>query len=81
MNIGITAARREFFALCERVAREHDTVVVDRRGKDKVAMIPLAELERLRALEDQADIDAADAALAEPGERILYDQIKADLGL
>ena len=80
-NIGITAARSKFFDLFDRVARNHETVVIDRRGKDRVAMIPIADLERLRRLEDMEDIEAADAALAESSRRIPYAEIRADLGL
>lgn len=79
--VKITAARRGFFDLFDKVARKHERIVIDRRGKDKVAMVPLEDLERLRTLEDAADIAAADAALAESAERISYDEIRKDLGL
>ena len=50
-------------------------------SKDKVAMVPMSDLNRLRALEDREDIEAADAALAESSERISYEEIRAELGL
>jgi len=80
-SIGITAARSEFFDLFDKVARNHETVVIDRRGKDRIAMIPISDLERLRRLEDREDVEAADAAFAESTERISYAEIRADLGL
>jgi prevent-host-death family protein len=79
--VKITAARSGFFDLFDKVARKHERIVIDRRGKDKVAMVPLEDLERLRALDDAADIAAADAALAESAERISYDEIRKELGL
>jgi prevent-host-death family protein len=79
--VKITAARSGFFDLFDKVARKHERIVIDRRGKDKVAMVPLEDLERLRALDDAADIAEADAALAESAERISYDEIRKELGL
>jgi len=80
-NVGITKARSSFFDLFDRVARGHEHIVINRRGRDKVAMIPVEDLERLEALEDAADIAAADKALAESDERISYHEIRKELGL
>ena len=80
-NIPITAARKEFFDLFDKVSRGHQRVVIARRGKDKVAMVPLEDLERLQALEDAADVAAADAAMAKRSKRIPYDEIRKELGL
>jgi len=80
-SISITRARNGFFNLFDKVVRDHETIVIDRRGKDKVAMVPISDLERLQRLEDLEDIEAADAAVAESAERIPYEEIRADLGL
>ena len=39
------------------------------------------DLAALEALEDQRDIEAADAALAESDERIPYEKVRRELGL
>ena len=80
-DLSITAARKAFFDLFDRVVRKGDRVIVARRGKDRVAIIPVEDLEKLQALEDAADIAAADAAMAELGKRIPYDEVRKELGL
>ena len=80
-SIHITDARGHFFDLFDKVVREGERIVIDRRGKDRVAMVPLADLERLEALDDEADIAAADAALAESDKRVAYEEVKKELGL
>jgi prevent-host-death family protein len=80
-TIKITAARTKFFDLFDRVARKHERVVVDRRGKDKVAIVPMEDLEKLEAMEDQEDIAAADAAFDDKSPRVNYDEIRKELGL
>ena len=81
VDISITQAREEFATLFNRVAFGGDRIIIGRRGKDQIAMVPVTDLQRLQALEDQADIEAADAALAESDERIPYEEIREELGL
>lgn len=62
-----------------------EPVAIDSDGRT-VAVLVSAEdfalLQRLRQEEeDRIDNAAADAALAEPGENVPWEQIKADLGL
>lgn len=55
-------------------------MVLTRRGKQLVAVIPVEDLELLTKLEDRRDLAAARKALREEGSRALKD-VKADLGL
>ena len=80
-DIPVTKARSGFFDLFDRVARKHERVVISRRGRESVAMVPVEDLERLQAIEDAEDIRAADAALAESNRRIPYDEVRKELGL
>jgi hypothetical protein len=43
-------------------------------------MVPVADLEVLRDLEDRIDLEAAREALSEPGETS-WEEVKAKLGL
>ena len=45
-------------------------------GTDRMGSDPVVE-----AIEDAEDIDAATAAIEEPGDNIPWEQVKADLGL
>lgn len=64
-----------------RRAARGQRVIVQRRGKDVAAIVPLADLEMLERLEDGADLAAIREALAEGGEPIPWEKVKADLGL
>ena len=61
----VSKAREEFSETVNRVAYVKERVVVERRGKAVVAMVPIEDLELLQALEDQIDLADARAALAE----------------
>jgi len=55
--------------------------LVRRSGKDVVAIVSVEDLAALEAMEDEYDIQAARAALAESDERIPYEQVCRELGL
>jgi hypothetical protein len=56
-------------------------MVLQRHGKDLVAIIPIEDLRLLEELEDRADLVAAKKALAEKGPRIPWSKAKAELGV
>ena len=64
-----------------RRASRGQRFIVQRRGKDVAALVPLEDLDALERLEDEADLRAAREALAEPGPNIPWEKVKADLGL
>jgi prevent-host-death family protein len=80
-------AREEFADTLNRVAFGKERIVLHRRGKDLVALIPAEELRAvekvLDALEDRLDLEDAEAALADPRNKktIPWDEIKRGLGL
>jgi antitoxin (DNA-binding transcriptional repressor) of toxin-antitoxin stability system len=49
----------------DRVALSHERIILTRDGKPVAAMVPLADVAALEAIEDAADAEAAAAALAE----------------
>ncbi len=68
-SVSTVEARNEFSTLVNRVAFGKERVVLTRRGKDLLAMVPLEDLQMLDRLmdrlEDQTDVDDALEALAE----------------
>ena len=77
--VTVTEARKSLPDLVERARRE--PVVLSRHGKRAaVLMSPDAFDEMLEALEEVEDIAAFDAAMAEEGENIPWDEVKAELG-
>ena len=79
----ITAAREQFADLVNRVAYGHERVRIVRRGRGLVAVVPIGDLALIEAIEDRIDIEAAEAALADPTNavRIPWEQVKAELDL
>ena len=64
--ISISEAREGLAEIVNRVAYGHERVVLGRRGRALVALIPAEDLELLEQLEDAADLRGAIEALADP---------------
>jgi prevent-host-death family protein len=64
-----------------QVAYAHERVIVEKHGKPVAALVPMEDLETLRALEDRLDLEAARQALAEPAASRPWAEVKAELGL
>lgn len=62
-----------------RVAYGGEHLVLDRRGKPIAAIISIEDFERFRELEDQADLKAIAESKKEPGEDILWDDLKEEV--
>ncbi len=80
-NIPISRARQAFSDIFDKVLFGHERVVVERRGKQRVAIVPIEDMEVLEALEDKVDLALALEALNQPGEPVSLDEVKAELGL
>ena len=74
-------AREHFADTINRVAYRGERIVLYRRGKSLVAVVPITDLAALEQLEDRLDLEAAKRALAESSERIPYEQVRQQLGL
>jgi prevent-host-death family protein len=64
VTLSFTAARQGFAEAINRSAYGKERIVVKRREKPLVAIIPIEDLRLLEALEDAADARDAAAALA-----------------
>lgn len=65
-TISVTDARDEFADLVNRVAYGHERIVVSRRGRNLAALVPAEDVALLEMLENEIDLSAARAALADP---------------
>ncbi len=65
MRIPSGKVRQNFAETVNRVAYGGQRIVLHRRGKDLVAMIPVEDLALLEELEDRLDVEEAEKALAQ----------------
>ena len=82
-DYAITTAREQFADLVNRVAYGHERVRIVRRGRGLVAVVPIEDLALIEALEDELDLDAVRAALADPSNEmpVPWEQVRAELNL
>jgi len=75
----ISAARENLSKAVETARTE--TVFLERYGRPAAVMVSLDRYEQLMAaLEEAEDIAAFDAAMAEEGPNLPWEQVKVDLG-
>ena len=82
-RVSTTKARHDFAETINKVAYGGDRVVLHRRGKDLVALVPVEDLEFLEELERNAELEAARTALKEARGKgtVSWEKLKAELGL
>ncbi len=84
-RLTVTKAREGLAEMLNRVAYGRERVVIERRGKNLAALVPVEDLDLLEMMEDKIDLDAARKALSEVkakgGKLIPWKDIKKKLGL
>ena len=80
IRLGVVEARRKFSKTISRVEFGKERIVLERRGEEVAAVVPMDDLVLLQALEDKIDLAAARKALREPGTGS-WEKLKAELGL
>lgn len=82
-RLDASTARMNFSETVNRVAFGSERIVLERHGKAVLALVPVADLELLEALEDRIDLDQAREALADVKKRgaVPWERIKAKLKL
>jgi prevent-host-death family protein len=62
-------------------AAQSEAIVLERYGRPAAVLVSMERYEQLLdAWEEAEDIAAFDAAMAEEGDNVPWDQVKADLG-
>ena len=82
-NLTTVEARNRFSELINRAAFAKERLVLTRRGKKLVALVPIEDVNLLEALEDRIDLEEARLALAEAKKKgtVPWEKIKRELGL
>jgi len=78
-TMSVSNARENLLAAVDLSRTE--AVILERYGKPAAVLVSVEQYETMMdALDDAADVLAFDAAMAEEGENIPWDQVKVDLG-
>ena len=82
-SITTVEARDQFSELINRAAYGKERVVITRRGRELVAVVPIEDVKLLEEIEEGVDIEDARAALAEAKEKgtVTLAELKEELGL
>jgi prevent-host-death family protein len=67
IEIGVADIRANLAEVINRVAYGGERIVLQRRGKQVLAVVSMEDLELLNSLEDQGDVKAAKKARKEKG--------------
>ncbi len=78
-TVTIEQLRLNIAETVNRAAFHQQRVILSRHGKPVAALVPVADVELLEALEDREDLRAALKARKEKGG-VTLEQLKADLG-
>ena len=82
-QVSTVDARMQFSEIINRAAFGKERMILTRRGKEIVAVVPIEDVKLLEALEDKIDLEEARKALAESKKKgtVSWDKIKKDLGI
>jgi prevent-host-death family protein len=82
-KLTVGQVRDQFADALNQVAYRGERIAIERRGKTVAAVVPIADLELLEALENRIDLEAARAALAsmETEGTDTWESVKAELKL
>ncbi|MFQ5853574.1 MAG: type II toxin-antitoxin system Phd/YefM family antitoxin [Candidatus Binatia bacterium] len=82
-QVNTVDARAQFSEIINRAAFGKERMILTRRGKEIVAVVPIEDVKLLEALEDKIDLEEAHAALLEAKKKgtVSWSKIKKDLGL
>lgn len=85
VRLTVTKAREDLAEMVNRVAYGHERIVLERRGKNLAALVPIEDLDLLEMFEDKIDLEAAKRAIAQAkakGEKpVPWKTVKKNLGL
>lgn len=84
-RISASDLRRDASEVISQVAYRGERVIVRRRGRDVAALVPMEDLQRIEALDDERDAKESERALREfkkSGDAAVpLDEVARDLGL
>ncbi len=82
-QVNTVDARAQFSEIINRAAFGKERIILTRRGKEIVAVVPIEDVKLLEALEDRIDLEEAHVDLLETKKKVTvsWQKIKKYLGL
>ena len=82
-QVSTVDARKQISEIINRAAFGKERMILTRRGKELVAVVPIEDLKLLEALEDRIDLQDAWVSLSEVKKKgtVSWEKIKKELGL
>ena len=82
-QVNTVDARSQFSEIINRAAFGKERMILTRRGKELVAVVPIEDVKLLEALEDRMDLEEARTALSESKKKgtVSWEKMKKELGL
>ncbi len=78
-KLPISEARDNLADLGNRVSLRGERILVERRGRNLFALVPVEDAELLERMEDELDVEAIRKRLKEPAKSLA--RVKKELGL
>ena len=82
-QVSTVDARKQISEIINRAAFGKERMILTRRGKELVAVVPIEDVKLLEALEDKMDLEEARTALSESKKKgtVSWEKMKKELGL
>jgi prevent-host-death family protein len=81
IRLSTSDLRKDTADALNKVAYGGDRIALQRRGKDVAVIVSVEDYELLKAIEDKADLETIRRIKEEPGEDVLWEDLKKELGL
>lgn len=82
-QVSTVDARKQISEIINRAAFGKERMILTRRGKELVAVVPIEDVKLLEALEDKMDLEEAREALSKSKKKgtVSWEKMKKELGL
>lgn len=80
-RVSSSKVRDEFSDMLNRVLYQGARIVLNRRGKNIAALVPIEDFEVLEALENRKDIEDFRTAKEEKSDDVAWEDLKREAGM
>ena len=82
-KISVSNARKEFSEIVNKACYGGERIIIQRQGKDCVAIVPISDLEIIEFVENHVDISEAQQVQMEAKEKDIevFEELLDDLGM